>query len=322
MTENLVVQYSALREACGLWRDPARAVLSLTGEDRVRLLNGLVTCEVKDLSPGQGVRGFLTDVRGHILADVVIRASENRLWLDLPAPEISSIAAHIEKYIVVDRVEVRYAEDRQALTLVGPGSISVLSPLLDGGAVPSSPWSHVEAVLRGHETLLVADGHFGIVALTLWSSPASIEELRQGLLATRSSPGFLEVSAAAIEVLQVEEGVPRFGIDFGPENLPQETGLEDTVSYSKGCYLGQEVVARLHHRGQAARRLCRLQAVSDELPEIGGRLLLDGRQAGTVTSAVRSPIGDRVSALAMVQRRAADVGTELLLDGGGRMRVV
>ncbi len=322
MKRDPAAQYRALQEGCGLWPNSARALLLVTGEDRVRLLNGLVTCEVKDVRLGKGVRGFFTDVKGHILADVVIRASEHGLWLELPASNVSAVAAHIEKYIVVDRVEVQVADDREALTLAGPITATMLAPVLDIPQVPTSPWRYLETVLRGEVILVAADGRFGVPAVTLWASPSAIAAIRQDLLATKAPTGLAEVDDDAIEIVRVEEGIPRFGIDFDAGNLPQETGLEDSVSYSKGCYLGQEVVARLHFRGQAARRLCRLLSSSEEPPPAGSRLFLDERQAGTVTSAVRSPIGDRVSALAILQRRAAEEGTELLLEDGGSMRVV
>jgi len=322
MKEDRLAQYSALRETCGLWQHSACGLLVLTGEDRERLLNGLVTCEVKGLAPGQGVRGFFTDVKGHILADVVVRAAEDRLWLELPASRVSLVAAHIEKYIVVDRVEVQVADHRETLTLVGPSSAALLESLLDIPAVPISPWSHLESTLQGQEILVSAEGRLGIAAVTLWSSPSGIAEIRQGLLERRPSVGLLEVGDEPVEIVRVEEGMARFGVDYGHENLPQETGLSDTVSYSKGCYLGQEVVARLHYRGQVARRLCRLRSFLDEPPPSGSRLVLQEREAGIVTSAVQSPLDDRVSALAMVQRRAAEQGTELQLEDGRSMRVV
>ena len=235
---------------------------------------GLVTCEVKDLMPGRGVRGFFTDVKGHILADVVIRAAENRLWLELPAPLIAPIAAHIEKYIVVDRVEVHPGRGSSGPELGGgPGSAATLAPLWSGPSDPTIPWSHSEIALQEQQALVSIDGHFGVPALKLWSSSSAAAEIRQVLLATA---GLLEVDDDAIEVLRVEEGVPRFGIDFGPENLPQETGLDDAVSYTKGCYLGQEVVARpaLPRAGGSTPRpfaVFRGPATDDRHPSVLGR---------------------------------------------------
>lgn len=322
MKEDRVAQYRALRENCGLWQHSDRALLALTGEDRERLLNGLVTCEVKGLVLGHGVCGFFTDVKGHILADVVIRAAEDRLWLELPASSVLSVAAHIAKYIVVDRVEVQVGDDRQALTLAGPRSAALLESLLDIPEVPLSLWSHLDATMQGQEVLVSNEGRLGIAAITLWSSPLGMAAIRQGLLESRRSTGLLEVDDETVEIVRVEEGMAQFGVDYGHENLPQETGIPDTVSYSKGCYLGQEVVARLHYRGQVARRLCRLQSSSEELPQSGCRLVLAEREAGIVTSAARSPIDGRISALAMLQRRATGQGTELQLEDGRSMQVV
>jgi folate-binding protein YgfZ len=322
MTENLVAQHNAIREGCGLWLGSDRAALVLTGQDRVRLLNGLVTCEVIDLEPGQGVRGFFTDMKGHILADVVVRSMEQSLRLDLPASEISSIAVHIEKYIVVDRVELEPLDEIRSLTLVGPRAGVVLEPVLDRLQATVSPWNHLQAGFQEQEVLVTADCHMGVPALTLWAPPPTIAEVCRVLVATESSEMPLEVSDEAIEVVRVEEGAPRFRLDYGSANLPQETGLENVVSYSKGCYLGQEVVARLHYRGQVARRLCRLQATEDELPAAGSRLVLDGREVGAVTSAVASPTTHGIAALAMLGRRALEPGTELQLADGGSMQVV
>ena len=127
---------AATSRGCGIWPRPAMRSVILTGEDRQRLLNGLVTCEVKGLNPGQGVRGFFTDAKGHILSPVIVRVTEDHLWLELPEATVSSIADHIVKYIVADRVEVSSTEALVPLSLVGPGSIPLMERLLEGQAPP------------------------------------------------------------------------------------------------------------------------------------------------------------------------------------------
>lgn len=311
-----------MRKCSGLWSNTARALVSLAGEDRERLLNGLVTCEVQGLASGQGVRGFFTDVKGHVLADVSVLVAQDRLRLELPAAVAVSTAAHIENYIVADRVTVEAAEGWRSLTLVGPRSAEILAGLVDTAATLLPPWSHLETSWQGHEVLVLADGHYGIPAVTVWALPSGLEELRRHLQPIQESGGLVELEDQAVDLVQVEEGIARFGIDYGSDNLPQETGLDDLVSYSKGCYLGQEVVARLHYRGQAARGLCRLEAALPAAPPTGCSLILDKREVGTITRAVKLPAGERVVALAMIQRRALEAGTELCLPEGGTMRVV
>jgi folate-binding protein YgfZ len=133
--------------------------------------------------------------------------------------------------------------------------------------------------------------------------------------------GARRASFEVLEALRVEKGLPRFGRDYGPENFPQETGLEEAVSYTKGCYLGQEVVARIHYRGGVQKMLRGLVFDGETAPEPGTALLADGREAGTVGSVVRSPRLDRMVGLSILHRRAAAPGTRLEVAGGGAVEV-
>ena len=283
MKGDLAAQYAALREGCGLWTNTTRTLVAVTGEDRVRLLDGLLTCELKAASPGDGIHGVFTDVKGHVLADVVVLMADETLWLDLPRANASAIAAHIEKYILADRVEVGKTETHRAVTLLGPRATQVLTDVLGEAAIPREPWRHHQTDLAGQALRIVRDAGQGVPAVTVWTMAPMIGSLGQRLLEIRGG-GLTEVGDESVDVVRIEESVPRFGVDFGPDNLPQETGLEESVvSYTKGCFLGQEVVARLHYRGQVARRLCSLRAEpATEVPPVGTQLHLEGRQAGTI----------------------------------------
>lgn len=319
MSAGWSAQYRALRQGCGLWLRSTRSWLVVAGEDRVRFLNGLVTCEIGSLDPGQGAHGFFTDVKGHVLADVVVWAAPDLLWLEVPLRQRDSLATHLEKYIVVDRVEITAGDDRTGLCLTGPETDRFLvDRLADPTSVPLDPWSYGEVRVVGHEARIMVDPRPGGPTWAIWATAAATADLRRALL----DGAVTEVGQEALEVLRLEEGMPCFGIDYGPENLPQETGLEDSISYTKGCYLGQEVVARLHYRGQVARRLARLRGTASELPEPGATLRYDGRPAGAVTSAARSPRDGTVLLFAMLQRRALATGTRLDLESGDTMRVI
>lgn len=321
-SNGLAAEYLTMLDGCGLWQRPAIPQLILTGEDRQRLLNGLVTCEVKSLAAGQGAQGFFTDAKGHILSPVVVRAVEDHLWLELPGSTVSSISDHIEKYIVADRVEVSVTEALVPLTLVGSGSIRLMDRLVEGQEPPVLEWSHLEAKVGETRVRISESRDLGFPGFTLWVPESSLSGVSQALHAAAGPDGLAVVSDEAIEVSRVEAGAPRFGIDYGTDNLPQETGLDDAVSYTKGCFLGQEVVARLHYRGQVARRISRLEVAAAEPPVAGIVVRLEDRDAGQVTSAVQSTISGKVTALAMLQRRATEPGTELSLEGGGTARVV
>jgi aminomethyltransferase len=312
-------EYEALRERCGLADRSDVARLELMGEDRQRFLNGLVTCDVKALAPGEGAYGFFTDRLGKILADVVVLALEDRLWLELPSGAGSSLRSHLEKYIIADRVEVKPLDDLAVWTLAGPRARDLLAGLtreeLAGGR-----WSHRKVKVEGSEVQLVRQGRLGVEAFSLWTSASIARALAEGLLERGGERGLRAVGRHALEILRVAEGIGRFGRDFGPANFPQETGEEEAaVSYTKGCYLGQEIVARIHYRGGVNHALRRL-VFDGPPPPRGAPLWFEGKEVGNVTSAVRVPRSGAALGLGMVHRRGWAAAELSLGPGAARAR--
>jgi folate-binding protein YgfZ len=304
----------ALTAGCGLADRSEAGRLEMLGADRQRFLNAYVTCDVKPLVPGDGAYGFLTSAQGRILSDVVVLVHPDRLWLEVGPGREEEVADHLRKYVIVDRVEVRPLADMLPLTLIGPRAAEVLGPSLEG--LPEGDWKHARVMVDGTEVTLQRTGRMGAPAFTLWVSASIAPHLTAALLARE---GVRRVGPKALEVLRVEAGIPRFGRDFGPENFPQETGDEAAVSYTKGCYLGQEVVARIHYRGGVQKVLRRLEMEGDPRP--GSQLLFKGREAGAATSIVRVP-GGRTIGLGILHKRAAEPGTRLEVEGGGTAVVV
>jgi folate-binding protein YgfZ len=303
-------EYTALRRGCGLVDRSWAGRLEMAGADRLRFLHAYVTCDVKGLGAGQGAYGFFTSPQGRILADVAVAAQGDSLWLELPAGHEETVAAHLRKYLIADRVEMRHLA-RLPLTLVGPGAGGVLAAKAPGATLPEEPWSHVLARVAGVEVSLQRTGRLGAPAFTVWVEETQAEAVWRELL----TGGALPVGYEALERLRVEAGMARFGLDYGPQNFPQETGAEtDAVSYTKGCYLGQEVVARIHYRGGVQKGLCGLlldAGTPESLLAPGTPLLFEGREAGTAGTAVLSPALDRPIGLAILHRRAATPGTHV-----------
>ena len=311
-------EYRALRRGCGLIDCSWGARLELAGEDRHRFLNGLVTCDVRQLADGEGVYGFFTSPKGRLLADVVVRARPDRLWLELPPGKDAEISEHLGKYVVADRVEVARLDGVLPLTLLGPEAPDRLRDLSGAQELPGPPWRHAELELLGCEVLVSADGRWGVAAYSLWVPAAEASALVDQLLA---SGGPVPVGYQAADLLRLEEGIAWYGRDFGPDNLPQETGIEGAIDHEKGCYLGQEVVARLHFRGQVSRMLRALEFESDEPPPPGTPLIYEGREAGRVTSSGRLPAQGRVVGIGLLKRRAMEPGTRLQVEGRGEVVV-
>jgi len=309
-------EYAALRDGCGLADRSDVSRLELMGEDRVRFLNGLVTCEVRTLAAGQGAYGYFTDRQGKILADVVVLALEDRLWLELPPAAGDTIRDHLGKYSVVDRVEVKPLDDLVLWTLAGPRAGDLLTSFT-AEPLPEALWSHRKVTVAGSEVQLARQGRLGTDAWTIWSSAAIARALAESLRERGTRYGMLPVGRDALDIVRVEEGIGRFGRDFGTENLPQEVGEEAAVSYTKGCYLGQEIVARVHYRGGVNHRLTRLAFGVEAAPVAGTSVVHDGHEVGKVTSTVTSP---RVGAIgiAMVHKRGWEA--DVLTVGGGSAR--
>jgi aminomethyltransferase len=281
----------------------------MLGADRHRFLNAYVTCDVKALGPGEGAYGFFTNPQGRILSDVVVIAHEDRLWLEVAAGQEEAISQHLKKYILADRVELRPLVDRVPLALVGPRAAEVLGEALP----PAGDWRHAWANVRGTEVALQRSGRLGTEAYTLWVSSSTVEHLTESLL---QDPAVRPVGLEALDVLRTEAGIPRFGRDFGPENFPQETGIEEAVSYTKGCYLGQEVVARIHYRGGVQKTLRGLGFGVGGVPVPGAPLTFENRDVGTVGTVVDSVALGHPVGLAILHRRAAEPGSRVDFPGG------
>lgn len=272
---------------------PGRAHLALSGEDRQRFLGGLVTCDVRSLEAGAGTYGFFTTGKGRILADVVVRSLEDRLELDLPRVLAAAVAEHLERYRVADRVEIGPVAEEAPWLLAGGG---LEERWRDAGQRwPETPWSR--ATVAGNESGADPPTPFrhelaGAPALSLGGAAAADAAAR--LLSTDRFGEVPRLGADALERARIAAAVPAFGVDFGQDNLPQESGLEEVaVSYTKGCYLGQEIVARVHYRGRAPRRMVRLAFRDAAALEGGWR---------TGSWPVRSAAGDELGAATSVAR--------------------
>lgn len=322
----LAAELDALRRGCGVVERTGVGSLEMLGADRARFLNAYVTCEIKTVAAGQGVHGFFTSNQGRILSDLVLMALDDRFWIEVPTGREQPLLDHLGRYVIADRVEMRPQVGVTALAVAGPAAAAALAQALApafaaAGGVPAAPWGHLQvaAAPDGEAVAIQRHERLGVPGLTVWAAATTAERLRRDLI---ERCGARPVGQEALEVVRVEAGIPRFGNDFGPQNFPQETGVEDAVSYTKGCYLGQEVVARIHYRGGVQKTLSGLlfDAATPKAapPPAGAPLLYEGREAGNVGTAVYSPALAAPIGLAILHRRAAAPGTRLeIADGAG-----
>ncbi len=292
--------------------------LVLTGEDRARFLHGQATCEVKALGAGRGAYGFLLSPKGKVLADAVISAAQDRLRVELPPGVAAETAERLRRYVVADRVEIESLDATEGLLVAGPRAAAALGALLAGEAPPAG-WDHVERSDAEAPLGVRGELRLGVPAWRLSGGSRALDTAAAAL----ARAGAAEAGVDAVEAIRVERGIPRAGIDFDQRHFPQETGLEHwAVSYTKGCYLGQEVVARIHYRGKVNHRLRGLRAPAGAAPGIGPLRDAEGAEAGALTTSIWSPAVGRSIGLAILHRRWAEPGTRLYAADGARMEVV
>ncbi|MFQ5348976.1 MAG: YgfZ/GcvT domain-containing protein, partial [Thermoanaerobaculia bacterium] len=232
-----------------------------------------------------------------------VSALADSLLLELPAGRAEPVAEHLARYIVADRVELGSRPELRALSLVGPDSWAVAARLAAGAGRPDDRWSLRQVEWDGAELVLAREERLGAPAVTVRVAAEAAPSVAAELLRPADDVAAAPVGFAAAEAIRVEAGCARFGPDFGSERFPQEVGETDALDFEKGCYLGQEVVARIHYRGKVNHRLCGLR-LRGELPPTGSAIELDGDEVGRSGSVAHSPRLEQSIALAVIHRRA------------------
>jgi folate-binding protein YgfZ len=295
----LDAEYRQLREECGLLDRSERGVIAVTGPDAAEYLQGQLTNDVESLAVGEGQYAALLDRKGHMQSDMrVLRPGAEEILVETEGLARSAVVKHLTMYSIGRDVAVADVSDERAvLSLVGPRSVEIA-----GSAALPENFCETTGV-RGVECLAVGTRD-GIAAA------GDRERLRDALL----EAGAVEVSPAAVEILRIESGVPRFGAEMGSETMPAEAGIvEDVVSFTKGCYIGQETVARLHYKGRPNRHLRGLRLSGQAEP--GAALRLGEKEVGRLGSAGVSPALGPIG-LAIL-RREAEPGAELAVGEDG-----
>jgi len=311
-------EYEAARKAVGMVDLSFRGQIELTGADRIRWLNGQITNDVKDLKPGEGKLAAALNVKGHILADLAVYALEASIWLDLNRDRAQIARDTFDRYIVADDVVAANASDRYAhLMVVGPRARQLIAETAGAGVAGLSPWHHAEVPLGPVQARVIASRWLGMPGYDVIVPMDAAGKAWETLASLGSSRGLRPVGFAALDALRIEAGWPWYGVDFNDGNLLMESLTPDHVSFTKGCYIGQEVVIRVEHQGHVNKRLCGLLVAGEAPPPAGAGILSGERTVGTVTSATLSPALDRVIALGYVRRDSWEPGTKLRIASGG-----
>jgi aminomethyltransferase len=301
-------EFAALVNSGGVYDLGWRAQFLITGRDRVRWLNGMVSNNVRDLAPGSGNYNFLLSAQGHILGDLWIYNRGEDFVATTERAQLEPILKALRKYIIMDQVELTVPE-HTSIGVQGPRAGEVLQRAEFQGAFPEA-MSLVEINWRSRALSLAqrAGGRLG--TYEIWMAPEEAPAIWDALVTSGAVP----VGAEAIEMFRVAAGLPRVGVDIGDRELPQETAQTQALHFGKGCYIGQEIVERIRARGNVHRTFTGFK-IDGALPAPGTKLQVEGKDAGEITSARRIPQPEGQDwitlALGYVRREHAAPGTRL-----------
>lgn len=312
-------EYAALESSGGVCDRADRATLRLTGADRGPWLHNLTTHQVKGLSPGQGRYAFACNVKGRILFDLNVLVDEEALWVDLDVRFLEPAKAHFDKYTIVE--EVKVIDESAAfvrLAVVGRRGVAALKAVC--GVTPNDELAIVKTTFQEARVLLFRNAFCGVDAVEIVVPAADAPALWNALCRTAHGP-LAPVGRRALDFRRIEAGIPWPVSELNDEVLPAETSqLHRAVSFTKGCYLGQEVVERMRAHGSLARRLVGLAFADAEPAAVPQRIDREGRTVGTLTSSCVSPRLGAAIGLGYVRVADAAAGTPVTL--GGRHAIV
>lgn len=304
----LAADYEVLRHGAGAYDLADRLLVAATGADRVGFLQGMLTNDVAQLGPGGGCAALLLTIQGRVVSDLRVAATETAIVLDVARAARDAVLDTLGRLIIADDVELVPDDATILLGVSGPAAPAVV-PLL----ASLSPFGHATAEIAGVPVRVVRASAVGGEGAVLHVPAADAARVRAALLAA----GALPCGTAALEARRIEQGIPRVGPDMGEKTLALEVPVEAAISHTKGCYLGQEVIARGTARGHVNRRLCGL-VFTGGTPAAGAALARGGHEVGHVTSVAHSPALAAPIGLGFVRREHWGPGTELAVaDAAG-----
>ena len=308
-------EFAALQNGCGVYDLGFRVRIFVTGKDRVRWMNGMVTNNIRDLAAGHGVYAFLLNPQGHILGDIYVYNQGDALIVETDRYQAEKIVATFDHYIIMDHVELKDTSEREtALGLAGPRARAVLN--LAGIEVPNllplqmiTPRCNCDcsclecAVIRGEDGLQES--------YEIWLAPHDVYKTWLALIAAGATP----VGSEALEMQRIVNGVPLYGVDIRERDLPQETEQMRALNFSKGCYIGQEIVERIRSRGNVHRKFTGFVVEGAATTAAGAKIVSDQKEVGEVTSAanVCFPSGDQTVALGYIRREVGVPGRQVTI---------
>ncbi|HUO15558.1 MAG TPA: folate-binding protein [Verrucomicrobiae bacterium] len=312
---NPQAEYAALRHSCGVYDLGFRAKIGLTGGDRVRWLNGMVTNNIRDLAVDRGVYAFLLNPQGHILGDLYAYNCGDSLTVDTDCSQFEQIRATFDHYIIMDDVEVANLSEQISALGISGSKAREIAKACGIELSEAEPLEVFEAKCTCDCECVRCTGvrreDSELESYELWLSPGDVRKTWDALIEHGATP----VGYEALELQRIVSGIPLYGVDIRERDLPQETEQNRALNFNKGCYIGQEIVERIRSRGAVHRKFTGFMAEGGGEIKPGMKIASAEKEVGEVTSAavLQLPGSERMIALGYIRRELALPGREFMI---------
>jgi len=306
---DVAAEYRAVMSGAGVIDRSMLGKATVTGRDRAAFLQGMLSNDVKALTPGEGCPAAFLDAHGKVVSLLVVYALADSILLELPTGSTEKFLQAIDKFLISEKAYFEASDDDYAILAVqGPKAAAVLSRAA-GASLTLAAYGHTEASIAGASVRVTSRTEAVTPGFHCWTAPGQAAAVWKAL----RDGGAVPVGADAAEILRVEAGIPVYGPDVDDTLILPEARLDALVSYTKGCYIGQETVARVKYRGHINRGVAGLVLSGDLVPAHGDLILADDREVGRITSAVRSIALGTPIALGWVRREHFEPGSPVLV---------
>jgi folate-binding protein YgfZ len=310
---SLVEEYWAVRKKVGIADLSHLGRLAIKGKDRIAFLNGLLTNDISKLKENGGVHSVLLNTKARVLSDLYLYNQPDRIVVDTSYSSGLQIKNLLDQFIITEDVKIE--DSTQSLLLLSVQGPLAAQCVREALGMDVQNLGSLESKTVG-PSLIVARDRTGHGGYDLFLPRDEAEAVWQGFLLKGRALGLEPIGSRALEVLRLEKGLPKYGVDVDENTIVLEAGFGDAISYSKGCYMGQEVVARATHIGRVNRRLVQLQLEGQENPKPGS-FASEGKDIGVLTSSAFSPALSKIVALGYVQRDYAAEGKQFTAQADG-----
>jgi glycine cleavage system T protein len=320
-----VEEYNAVRNSVGVIDVSYRATFRLTGPERADFLHRILSNDIKSLWPGSGRHAALLTAQGKLIGVMKVLATDDTILLETEPAARPALFDKLEMYKLAQKVHLEDVTDSVAKLLVqGPKATALLRAIINQELALDEELQHREYQIGAVPIRLIRTDETGEVGYELMAPAAQASPVWTNLFHAGAAFDLTPVGLRAFNLLRVEAGVPWYGVDMDDTNFPQEAGVDYVLDWNKGCYVGQEPVARIKFRGHVNKRLVSLRFAGEHPPQSGDKIVKDGREIGRITSAIYSPRLNCPIALGYVRREFLEPGTEVGVEmvGGPAAAIV